>query len=749
MMNTPTEPTCPWLGPIPFGQENAAQFGGRGDDIANLIADVEIRRLNIVTGRSGVGKTSLLLAGVVPEVRRRASLAGYPIGPVLCVRQWGHVAPNPSALLVDAIRESLSDSVAKLSTDHRERRWLDPLLAVQPPTDMGSEKDSQARAEAVRDYAGELAAALTTADDPPREILLVVDQGEELMGASLTYESARRAESEALEALGLVFQSIRRVRLVIALREEFAHRLLRLLSVHAGEGGAQRVIEVNPLAPRSARDSIKRALDVKPGTTLDDKVQDRVLGLSVQDADIDGPAKIESNDAALDLLKMQALLAELWEAARRDQEGLPSVRITEDVLERYGEMHGVDDLGSRAILNWVLKRTDAPAGSLASATSGAPVEEGPLRRRLFARMAPLLSSGGVKRPAEDLSLVLAGIREDLLSLPGATAALTAGDPDRILTPHLVCLRDNRDGSGLSGLWESATDAGSGLAGEWHPGSIAVTLAQVAFQTLGALSNEKANVLKGRTSFRGEGAHQRREYELVHDGFGDRLSSWGRAYKGCVDDTLASLVAVRGMNFGWRSLAVEHPSLHQAWTVGVPKRPKDGGLRLADARLLGCSFGGTVIENVYFERCDLSGCVFREAVLRNCRFVDCRLNGTIFIDTAWQDVTVDYCAALSILFRGEKCAWQDVEFNHSDLDNTTVLGVKLGGKILVRHCSVRFAQILNLANPGCLKPTEQCNLQRSFFPQYADANVAGECTVDATIADEPSSVREAGPRPRGA
>ena len=60
---------CPYRGLEPFGEEHAEFFFGREGDIAALASAVATHPLVAVTGPSGVGKSSLVGAGLVPRLR--------------------------------------------------------------------------------------------------------------------------------------------------------------------------------------------------------------------------------------------------------------------------------------------------------------------------------------------------------------------------------------------------------------------------------------------------------------------------------------------------------------------------------------------------------------------------------------------------------------------------------------------------------------------------------------------------------
>jgi energy-coupling factor transporter ATP-binding protein EcfA2 len=61
--------TNPFRGLLPFEEEHAALFFGRDKEIRDVAARLEHRRLLAVTGVSGSGKSSLVMAGVIPMLR--------------------------------------------------------------------------------------------------------------------------------------------------------------------------------------------------------------------------------------------------------------------------------------------------------------------------------------------------------------------------------------------------------------------------------------------------------------------------------------------------------------------------------------------------------------------------------------------------------------------------------------------------------------------------------------------------------
>jgi len=62
--------TTPYVGLVPYGEEDAAFFFGRDEEKRIVAGNLRASRLTILYGASGVGKSSLLQAGVVHDLRR-------------------------------------------------------------------------------------------------------------------------------------------------------------------------------------------------------------------------------------------------------------------------------------------------------------------------------------------------------------------------------------------------------------------------------------------------------------------------------------------------------------------------------------------------------------------------------------------------------------------------------------------------------------------------------------------------------
>src|SRR5215469_2280833 len=87
----------PWLGLVSFTEETRAYFFGRDEEVAELARRVQRKLLTLLFGQSGLGKTSMLRAGLVPRLRA----LGYC--PVYVRIDYSPESPSPSEQIKAAI----------------------------------------------------------------------------------------------------------------------------------------------------------------------------------------------------------------------------------------------------------------------------------------------------------------------------------------------------------------------------------------------------------------------------------------------------------------------------------------------------------------------------------------------------------------------------------------------------------------------------------------------------------------------
>lgn len=79
--NPPTS-SCPYKGLQPYTEADRAYFFGRERDQEIITANLYAAPLTVLYGASGVGKSSVLLAGVAPQLRQTPRLA------LVIFREW-------------------------------------------------------------------------------------------------------------------------------------------------------------------------------------------------------------------------------------------------------------------------------------------------------------------------------------------------------------------------------------------------------------------------------------------------------------------------------------------------------------------------------------------------------------------------------------------------------------------------------------------------------------------------------------
>jgi hypothetical protein len=87
----------PWLGLASFTEETRGYFYGREEEVAELARRVQRKLLTILFGQSGLGKTSILRAGIVPQLRPE----GYC--PVYVRIDYARESPEPSEQIKQAV----------------------------------------------------------------------------------------------------------------------------------------------------------------------------------------------------------------------------------------------------------------------------------------------------------------------------------------------------------------------------------------------------------------------------------------------------------------------------------------------------------------------------------------------------------------------------------------------------------------------------------------------------------------------
>ena len=98
------DPENPWLGLFSYSEETRAYFHGRDEEASELARRVQRKLLTVLFGQSGLGKTSLLRAGIVPRLRAE----GYC--PVYVRVDYAPESPSPSEQIKQAIFRATAEA---------------------------------------------------------------------------------------------------------------------------------------------------------------------------------------------------------------------------------------------------------------------------------------------------------------------------------------------------------------------------------------------------------------------------------------------------------------------------------------------------------------------------------------------------------------------------------------------------------------------------------------------------------------
>lgn len=685
----------PWPGPKPYQEQDADLFFGREDDIRRIMSSILRQRLTVLLAGSGVGKTSLLQAGVLPRLRRLREEEPGNVGPIVLVRQWGRPGP-PELALVEAIREELVNLGGRQAeAGKRFCEDIQELMAVPCPTTEGLE-DAYDLLDAAVGYVYRLTQSVG-------RLILIVDQAEELLGSGLERRDPMR-EQRALELFASIFRRSRNCHLVLSLREEYRARLSPLSRTVDGLDIRQSLIE--PLPRSTVKDAIKMAAERGGGVILgatNDEAPGAILD-TVFEWMGGGPDEAPSDAEPVDLLRLQALLVEVFDYAIECAATLPvdareiviDSRVLRDfrreLIKEAGRDVSPGVLGQQALERYIDRSLARRESDLEDTPTG-------LVRRLVVRMAPWLSSpSGFKRHNREEDLIFNAIRSDLEVLR------LRSSPEEVRQ----ALRElGAGGTELAVSYDPSApeETVSGWAWGLSQATVGTRLALAGLETLKILRKEE--ILKVSKSDTGT------LYELVHDGFGSALHEWSDRRRKDIGDTLASIVAQCGESFSWNPRKVEQQDL----------------LRL---RWLGCNLKGFDLTGVTFRECDLRGTIFLECILKACVFVDCELDGVVFKSGRWEDVQWENCAARSALVAD--LTWNgQIVFEKCSMENASIEGVGLDGEVVAKESSLRFAQLQSIGSPqgGGITRFMDCDVTNALIEDF-DGSEHLRCLGETTV-----------------
>jgi len=214
-------PESPWLGLRPFSEDVREYFFGRDAEVRDLFQRVVHKPLTVLFGRSGLGKTSLLQAALVPRLRDAGFL------PVVLRLDYANSAEPLLRQFVDALTAALVPTLPGLHASV-SRLPLDVALPWQLFHDP--------------------VLGLTSPESP--RVVVLLDQFEEIFSMGQATSERQAAAAEFLEMLADLVENrvpeslrsrletddaladrvdyaARLVKILVSLREDFLHLLER------------------------------------------------------------------------------------------------------------------------------------------------------------------------------------------------------------------------------------------------------------------------------------------------------------------------------------------------------------------------------------------------------------------------------------------------------------------------------------------------------------------------------------------
>jgi tetratricopeptide (TPR) repeat protein len=397
-------PIRPYPGLRPYGYKDRAVFFGRADQSFALYRMVDLNGFLAVVGSSGSGKSSLVLAGLLPLLESERDQGG---------RQWRweimHPGDDPVAALADLLTGLSNDADLALRSERRGR------------IDYQLRRSSFGIGDSLREVDGFDNCTL----------LIVVDQFEEvfrLFDPSPTQtplESARRRD-EATRFVQILLEANRDpkvdLRIVITMRSDFIGDCARF------HGLPEIVSKRQYLVPALTRDQREEAI-VKPlqafGAAIDTELVERLHNDCLDDMD--------------QLPVLQHALSRMWDAAGERQKvsegGDTSRRLTSADYDLIGKLSGALSQHADDILRALPEADVEYVFRALSATDG----EGRIVRRSLALSQLAAETGIAPEPLQD---ILRPFRADDCSflLPTLSEAETLTSEARVSVGHEALLR---------------------------------------------------------------------------------------------------------------------------------------------------------------------------------------------------------------------------------------------------------------------------------------------------------------------
>jgi WD40 repeat protein len=304
---------CPYVGLVPFDEEDAAYFFGRKRESDLIVANLTASRLTLLYAPSGVGKSSVLRAGVLPALHHVDDDSYADLG-----------VPGAAVAYVNTWRDAPLESVAAaVSTAVSQVTGAGPV-EVEDPGETGAMEKGASTPRLSAPWLREVLRQSRVST-----VYLILDQFEEYF----LYHPMDRGEEGLTAELGNILSARDLpVHVLLSIREDalasldrFKGRVPHLFDnylrlAHLSREAARAAIEgpldqYNRVAPPDQRMSIELGLT----ETLLDQVRTGHVGVTAEGTAPNGlasapPASDDLGD--IETPYLQLVLTRLWDAER-------------------------------------------------------------------------------------------------------------------------------------------------------------------------------------------------------------------------------------------------------------------------------------------------------------------------------------------------------------------------------------------------------------------------------------------------
>lgn len=259
---------CPYKGLLPFKGSDSSLYFGRENETEHLMETVLRVPFVVIFGPSGVGKSSLISAGLIPLLSAQDSLSSGSIS------QWRSATFRP---MEDPTEAMVVHLLAALGAENEDAPPRKEVISLTAALKAGNATPLVAALGRLRKGAGPL--------------LIFIDQFEELF--TVCSEESREGFYQAIQA---VIDADPLCRFVCALRSDFFPEFLSSGLGHYLERGTFPLLAMR-------RDQIKRAIEL-PALTMGRKFEQGLVATILNDA--------AEEPGALPLV--QFVLERLWDS---------------------------------------------------------------------------------------------------------------------------------------------------------------------------------------------------------------------------------------------------------------------------------------------------------------------------------------------------------------------------------------------------------------------------------------------------